>query len=213
MRLEDHHIYARGYISSDPELDLDKGEATQLVDCVVNRTLIPKLTNINVGKKAPQVYLSELQQETNPQLAECLPSHLINPEMITEPTWNNYFRLFLEERAKAIFALIERHAIAPAENMAARHGTQVDISESSRPELKPRLKDMIANGKVQIGERLFVRKRPDAYATIIDGDSVEFEGKRMPINTWGQQVTGWTSISIYESTFLERTGEPLGNLR
>jgi hypothetical protein len=213
MRLEDHHIYPRGYISSDPELDLDKGEAAQIVDCVVNRTLIPKLTNITVGKKAPQVYLSELQRETNPQLAECLPSHLINPEMITEPIWNSYFRLFLEERAKAIFALIERHAIAPAEDMATRHGTQVDITESSRAVLKPRLKDMIADGRVLIGERLYVRKHPKVYATIVDGETVEFKGKQMAINAWGQQMTGWTSISIYDSMFLERTGEPLGNLR
>lgn len=213
MRLEDHHVYPRGYIASPPELDLDRGEAAQLVDCVVNRTLIPKLTNITVGKKAPQVYLSELQRGANPQLAECLPSHLIDPGMITEPAWNGHFRLFLDQRAKAIFALIERFAIAPAEDMATRFGIQVDLTESFSAGSQLRLKDMIADGKVDIGERIFVRKQPNLYATIVDGETVEFDGKQMPINTWGQQMTGWVSINIYESVILSRTGEPLGNLR
>jgi formate hydrogenlyase subunit 4 len=68
-------------------------------------------------------------------------------------------------------------------------------------------------GKVHIGERVFTKKKPTQFATIIDGETVEYRGEKLPINTWGQQMTGWSSISIYNSVFLARTGQPLKNLR
>ncbi len=39
------------------------------------------------------------------------------------------------------------------------------------------------------------------------------KGEKLAINTWGQQMTGWSSISIYNNVFLVRTGQPLKNLR
>src|SRR5205085_3864128 len=114
----------------------------QFLDCVVNRTLIPKLLNIQIGKKAPQIYLSEVQQKTNSQLASCLPCHLIHTEMISEPTWNECFKLFLEERAKNIFTLIQRYAIAPAGDMVSKHSAQAETIEYSTSDGRDRLKDM-----------------------------------------------------------------------
>lgn len=213
MRLEDHHIYPRAYIASSPSLDIDQGEAEQLVDCVVNRTLIPKLLNIQVGKKPPQVYLSELQQKVNSQLSSCLTGHLIPTDMINEPTWNECFKLFLEERAKQIFTLIYRYAMSPANDMAARYGSQSEGVEDTLAEGRERLKDMVADGRVRVNDRVFVRKQPDRFAKIIDGETVEFEGQQMLINTWGQLMTGWPSINIYDSVILERTGHPLKSLR
>jgi hypothetical protein len=35
----------------------------------------------------------------------------------------------------------------------------------------------------------------------------------LQIHCWGQQITGWSSINIYESVYLERTGQPLKSLR
>jgi formate hydrogenlyase subunit 4 len=72
---------------------------------------------------------------------------------------------------------------------------------------------LIITGKIHIGEPVFTKKQPDQIATIIDGDTVEYQGEKLPINTWGQRMTGWSSISIYNSVFLVRTGQPLKNLR
>jgi len=213
MRLEDHHIYPRAYIATNPKLDIEQSEAEQMVDCVVNRTLIPKLLNIQIGKKAPKDYLFELQQNGNSKLAECLPSHLIPIDMTVEETWNSYFKLFLDERAQSIFSLIDQYAIKPASEMATRYGTQVDDSQSTQVANRARLKDMLADGRVQIGDRVFIRSQPDRLATIIDGETVEFEGKQLSVNAWGLQITGWSSISIYDNVVLERTGQLLKNLR
>ncbi len=212
MRLEDHHIYPRAYIASGPELDIDQAEAEQLVDCVANRTLIPKLLNIRIGKRPPGDYLTE-KQKKNSELATCLASHLIPPAILTESTWNSCFSLFLDERATAIFALIERYAIIPATEMAARYGRQVETDSNGQTPHRPRLKDMLADGRIKIGDWLYIQKCADKRAQVVSGGVVEFEGQQMLINTWGQQVTGWLSINIYQSVYLERTGEPLENLR
>lgn len=212
MRLEDHHIYPRAYIASRPQLDMDAEDAEQLVDCVVNRTLMPKLTNIQVGKKPPQVYLSELSQK-NSQLSQCLAGHIIHRDMVIDATWNGYFKLFLDERAGGIFALIDKYAIAPTSAMIAGHGSLSLTLEQTPTNGRSRLKDMIVDGRVFIGERVHVRKHPEAFACIIDGDTVEYNGNRTSINIWGQQMTGWSSINIYEQVLLERTGAPLKSLR
>ncbi len=190
-----------------------QNEADQLVDCVVNRTRIPKLLNIQIGKKAPAEYMSEIQQKTNHKLTECLPSHLIPTDMIRDETWNIHFKLFLEERAERIFDLIKHYTTDLTQQMLTRFVHQPDNFETILPLTRPRLKDLISSGKIATGERIFVRKHPEKVATIIDGDTVEFEGKHLSINTWGQLVTGWVSINIYNYVYLERTGQSLEKLR
>jgi hypothetical protein len=215
MRLEDHHIYPRAYIASNPRLDMESGEANQLVDCVVNRTLIPKLLNIQIGKKAPQTYLAELAL-TNPKLADCLATHLMPDDIVVEPLWNEGFKMFMEERARSIFGLVEQYAIQPFPEMVERYGmvTDVDASKDEPRERKSSLTDMIKDKRVVMGDRVYVRKQPDRYATIVEPNgNVEYEGQRYSMNEWGQMMTGWSSISIYESVLLERTGEPIGKLR
>lgn len=215
MRLEDHHIYPRAYIRSNPELDIDQDEAEQLVVSVVNRTLIPKLLNIRIGKKAPQIYLSELAIK-NPSLGQCLASHLMPNDIITESLWNQGFKMFLEERAEAIFGLVEEYAIQPFEDFRAEYGSLADTdgkSEASHNK-RSRLPDMIADGRILIGDKVYVRKYPDKVAEIVAEDgTVHYEGRDYPINAWGQQMTGWPTINIYESVLLERTNQPLNSLR
>jgi hypothetical protein len=89
--LDDHHIYPRAYIASGPPLDMEAGEAVQLMDCVVNRTLIPKNLNVTIGKRPPQSYLSDLKR-LNPNLEASLQDHLVPVDLVTDPTWNKQFR-------------------------------------------------------------------------------------------------------------------------
>ncbi len=78
---------------------------------------------------------------------------------------------------------------------------------------KLRLKDMITLGRISVGDRIFIRQHPDQVAKIVDGNTVEFESQQTPINTWGQKITGWSSINIYDQVILERTGQLLESLR
>lgn len=78
---------------------------------------------------------------------------------------------------------------------------------------KDRVKDMLVDGRLRIGDQVITRRWPDRCATIVDSDTVDFEGQRLSINVWGQQMTGWQSINIYTSVLLKRTGRTLGQLR
>jgi hypothetical protein len=128
--LDDHHIYPRAYIASGPPLDMEAAEAVQLMDCVVNRTLIPKNLNVIIGKRPPQSYLADLKK-LNPNLEASLRDHLVPVELLTDPAWNKQFRAFLDARSRSILGLIERFALEPVKEMEARHGPAQDSGEPS----------------------------------------------------------------------------------
>jgi hypothetical protein len=136
--LDDHHIYPRAYIASKPPLDIEMGEAVQLMDCVVNRTLIPKNLNITIGKRPPQFYLADLKKQ-NSNLESSLHDHLVPTELVTDPSWNGRFGAFLDARAHSIMGLIERYALEPLKEMEARHAGAQEISESSNGDEAGRL--------------------------------------------------------------------------
>jgi len=128
--LDDHHIFPRAYITSGAALDMEAGEAIQLMDCVVNRTLIPKMLNLTIGKRPPQAYLADIKKQ-NPKLEASLQDHLVPPELVSDPEWNTRFRAFLDARAKAIMGLIERFALEPLKEIEALHGTLQDSKQPS----------------------------------------------------------------------------------
>lgn len=105
-KLEDHHIFPKEYIRAEYKTDED---ALDLIDSVANRTLIPKITNIKIGKKAPSKYLKQLE-ESNPTIQESLQQHLV-PEGTLEGLYDSDYRYFLEERANAMFGLVEQYVI------------------------------------------------------------------------------------------------------
>ncbi len=212
MALEDHHIYPRAYIANTNDLDISQEEAEQLVDCVLNRTLIPKLTNITIGKKSPTVYMREIAGR-NGNLPECLSSHLIPHEIIEDGIWSTFFKAFLDERANRLFALIEEHTSDRLTEMSKRFATISEVEVIQNSGSRMRLKDLIAQGRIKIGDRVYTQKKKMSFASILDSEYVEFEGSKMLINSWGQMMTGWQSISIYASVYLERTGDTIGALR
>lgn len=123
MLLEGHHIYPRAYIMQaypSIKLDVPQAEAEELVDSVVNITLIPKLTNVRIGKKPPSLYLKELRI-SNPNIAQCLESHLVNPSIVDDPSWDVQFKKFLDERGGKMVALIRKYAVEPVDEMTRQH--------------------------------------------------------------------------------------------
>jgi hypothetical protein len=88
-----------------------------------------------------------------------------------------------------------------------------EIEEGSRRYL-PRLPQMVKWGLVvPMEDKLFVQDQPDKPALFLDGYRVAYEGKPMPINDWAKQITGWSSVNIYESVVVERENRTLDALR
>jgi len=208
MQLEDHHIYPRAFINNSSS-KFDTSETEHLVDCVVNRTLIPKITNIKIGKKSPTYYLAELAR-INSNLPECLSSHLIPCDIISDSKYNFSFKYFLDQRAKKIFELIDKYAIEPTEKMMTQYGIQ---SKETSKYKKPQVRELISMGKILIGDRLYLKKHPDKVAILVDSNTVSYQDRQIPINKWAQEIMGYSSINIYAYVILEKTGKTLNNLR
>jgi hypothetical protein len=103
-KVDDHHIFPKAYLQENiSEDDMD------FIDCVVNRTLIPKITNIKISKDAPDLYLNKLYL-TNNKLKDSLIRHMIPIEII-DGDYNEFFSVFIEDRAKNIFESIKTHVI------------------------------------------------------------------------------------------------------
>ena len=105
------HTIALLYLNSLADENID----VNMINCVANRTLIPKITNIKIGKKAPHVYMKELA-ETNEHFDLILNNHII-PTDITTGLYEGFYKDFLEERAKLIYNAINTKIFAKAETI------------------------------------------------------------------------------------------------
>jgi hypothetical protein len=95
-QIDDHHIFPRGFLKK-----IDSIPAT-LVDCVLNRTLIDKKTNIVISDKAPSTYLGEMRAKMPPNLlSEILDSHGL-PSAEDGPLYTDDFDGFLAWRQTRI---------------------------------------------------------------------------------------------------------------
>jgi hypothetical protein len=117
-RVDDHHIFPRAHLNPTDE---EPAYPRQLVDCILNRTLIDAETNQRIGKRPPNEYLAEVRDEFVPvdhnAFDEVLASHLL-PAGEDSPLIEGDFSAFLAWReariAAAIAELTETSAAPPA---------------------------------------------------------------------------------------------------
>jgi hypothetical protein len=117
--LEDHHIFPNDYLKKDwanVQTTLDSEVA---IDCVVNRTLIPKLTNIKVSNKAPSAYLLEIKAK-NPNIVKALESHMLPGELLSGDYDKNY-DYFISERSDAVLSAIRRYITEARADVLKQH--------------------------------------------------------------------------------------------
>jgi hypothetical protein len=72
---------------------------------------------------------------------------------------------------------------------------------------------MLEWGLISPGDSVQIRDHAERPATIVDAKRVRDNGHEMSFNDWGQSVTGWSAINIYEWTIHEKTGKTLDALR
>jgi hypothetical protein len=123
--LEDHHIFPQNYLNKVLQSDSDK----DLIDCVANRTLIPKLQNIKISDQTPSEYLN-LIKKTNSEIEKSLDNHLITPELLNGD-YDKEFVFFLELRANSIFDIIKNKVIDPKENIRSEFYEEIKFEETA----------------------------------------------------------------------------------
>lgn len=118
--LEDHHIFPNDYLRKNWAEVHDSLDSVVAIDCVINRTLIPKLTNVRVSNKPPSKYLMEIKDK-NPDILTPLRSHLLTEELLTGDYDKNY-DFFLEERAGEILDALRVHVTEVKKGILASSG-------------------------------------------------------------------------------------------
>jgi hypothetical protein len=99
--IDDHHIFPRAYLTK-------QAVSERLRDCVLNRTLIDRQTNILISDNPPSHYLKEVRASLGiERLQDLLESHLL-PAAETSPLWSDSFDAFLEARQEALWREIQR---------------------------------------------------------------------------------------------------------
>jgi len=96
--VDDHHIFPASYLEHVKGIN-NKADR----DCVLNRTLIDRLTNILISDRAPSEYLVDIDK--GGKTDEILLTHLC-PTGKNSPLRNNDYDGFLAARAELIYAAI-----------------------------------------------------------------------------------------------------------
>jgi hypothetical protein len=126
-----HHIFPQGWFK-------DLGITNPLMDSVVNKTPLSKRTNIQVGKKAPSLYLGQIQQRhglTSTDLDAILATHVIDPAILR----SDDFERFYEARFEQLLQRIERAmgksiAREPGESAVAAGEDTIDYEGAAAPD-------------------------------------------------------------------------------
>jgi hypothetical protein len=95
--VDDHHIFPRGYFH-DEKLEYP-------VDTVLNHTLLDRVTNIRIGKRAPSKYLGDIKAELGDRLDLVLESHGL-PIGQDSPLWRDDFVEMCDFRLELLTELL-----------------------------------------------------------------------------------------------------------
>ncbi|MDK2011839.1 MULTISPECIES: DUF262 domain-containing protein [unclassified Deinococcus] len=119
--LQDHHFFPKGYLkkSSDKQ-DCSPDELDVIKDCVLNRVLMPKETNLKISDKKPFDYLRELSAK-NSSLKKSLASHLIPEEIMTDESASYQVRAMLLKRGEAVLESIRRETVEREPHIRAEY--------------------------------------------------------------------------------------------
>jgi hypothetical protein len=90
-----------------------------------------------------------------------------------------------------------------------------DRGPSSQTGLKrrsfPKMLTLMEWGILKPGDKLNIKDREGSEAEVIDDKYVKFNGKTLSYNDWGQKVTGWSTINVYD--WAVKDGQTLAALR
>lgn len=79
----------------------------------------------------------------------------------------------------------------------------------------PRMQKLLEWNLLRKGDKIFIKNYDvsESEAEVIDSKTVKFKNSVLKYNAWGQKVTGWSSICIYEWAIKSENGKTLDQLR
>jgi hypothetical protein len=192
--LEDHHIFPKNYLNNTLISEVEK----DLIDCVANRTLVPKIQNIKISDQTPSSYLSEIRK-INPEIEKSLENHLITTELLNGE-YDKEFNFFIELRSNAIFDIIKKRIIDPKEKIKDDFYEEIKFEETANIEVYCSYKGHKANATFNPStSKIFYKGKlfdsPSAAAQVVKLD-----------NGAPENVTenGWTFWKFIDENGIEK---------
>lgn len=84
---------------------------------------------------------------------------------------------------------------------------------STKRNYLPRMNKLFEWGLVKENDILMIKGKENSKATVLNDKQVKFNNATLTYNEWGETVTGWSSICIYEWAIMISTGQTLDQLR
>jgi hypothetical protein len=126
-----HHIFPQGWFK-------DLGITNPLMDSVVNKTPLSKRTNIQVGKKAPSLYLDQIQQRhglSSTDLDSILETHVIDPAILRSDDFERFYEARFEQLLRRIEGAMGKSiAREPGEASVASGEETIDYEGAAAPD-------------------------------------------------------------------------------
>lgn len=179
-KVDDHHIFPKAYLQEY----ISEEDDLAYIDCVVNRTLIPKITNVKIGKNPPEKYLKQLYSE-NDKLKESLIKHMI-PTEIMDGDYNEFFSVFIEDRAKKIFECIDKYVIKKKDEIKEQHYQERKKSIGNTIDIFARYNKKVINAKFnrETQEVFLDGIKYNSVSTAADVAKKKISGKDTSTNGW-----------------------------
>ena len=134
----------------------------------------------------------------------------LNPNLRSIEDFNGKKRVreFYAMEAHDAYSILETIAEINGlkENLVLVEPVEIEVeSEERAEEIRtkrqvahlPRMEWLIEQGIVSIGDRIYVINHIDEIATVLDAATVLYKGKKMSLNKFGCEVTGWKAIQSY----------------
>jgi CxxC motif-containing protein len=77
----------------------------------------------------------------------------------------------------------------------------------------PRMDKLFEWGVIKSGDTVIIKNFDNSEAIVIDTKTVEYNGQKLTFNQWGEKVTGWSALSVYEWTIVKGSKKTLHEIR
>ena len=94
-----------------------------------------------------------------------------------------------------------------------KYEESVQVKTKESPKKYPKMDWLLEQGIINPGDDIYIVNHPEDIATIIDSDTVDYNGEKMSYNQFGCKVTGWKTIQVYAWTKKVGCNETLHELR
>ncbi len=95
----------------------------------------------------------------------------------------------------------------------SKQSTYRNPTTSAKRNYLPRMNKLFEWGLVKENDILIIKGKEHSKAVVQNDKQVKFENKILSYNEWGETVTGWSSICIYEWAIMVSNGQTLDQLR